>query len=306
MDASDFTAARRGFLNRPLVLVALMACAGISLSAGDANAGLSPGQSCAVKKLKEAAKVVGTMLKCVIPPGPPEFQGYPPGPCIQAAGARLTEAFVKLEAKGGCVSTDDAESIQVTLEDLVAKLSVLVPSDPPCAVPGQACGSCAGGGMCEPALPSGQNRNVCIDEGAIRGHTCSLTMCASDADCPKGEACFQPSGTTTQVPPVCCTGCTGCNDNDPCTQDLEAGLLCAHTPAPDGTPCDDGTVCNGHETCAQGICTVGPPLSCDDSNHCTTDKCHAFTGCEHTNLPPTTPCLLDNGGSGHCQDGKCE
>jgi hypothetical protein len=101
--------------------------------------------------------------------------------------------------------------------------------------------------------PSGLNRNVCIGEGAIGGHTCSLTTCASDADCPKGEACFQPSGTTTQVPPVCCTVCTGCNDNDPCTQDLEAGLLCAHTPAPDGTPCDDdGNVCNGQETCQQG------------------------------------------------------
>jgi hypothetical protein len=71
MGASDVTATRRGCLNRPLVLVALIACTGVSLSAMDANAGLSPGQSCAAKKLKEAAKVVGTMLNCVEPPGPP-------------------------------------------------------------------------------------------------------------------------------------------------------------------------------------------------------------------------------------------
>jgi hypothetical protein len=154
MDTSDLTAARRGFLNRPLVLVALVACAGISLSAGDANAGLSPGQSCAVKKLKEAAKVVGTMLKCEYPPGPPENQGAPPGPCIQAAGARLTEAFVKIEAKGGCIDSNDATAIRETIESLVRKLTVLIPSDPPCALVGQACGSCAGGGICEPALPA--------------------------------------------------------------------------------------------------------------------------------------------------------
>jgi hypothetical protein len=305
MDASDLTAARRGFLNRPLVLVALVACAGVGLSAGDANAGLSPGQSCAVKKLKEAAKVVGTMLKCVYPPGPPIDQGVPPDPCIQAAGARLAETFVKIEAKGGCVTTDDAHSIQLTLEDLVAKLSVLVPSDPPCAVPGQACGSCIGAGICEPALPSGLNRNVCINQGAIDAHFCSLTMCASDGDCPKGEACFQPSGTN--VPPVCCTVCSGCNDDNPCTEDLEAGLLCAHTPAPDGTRCDQvGSVCVGPDsTCQQGVCTTGPPLNCDDKNDCTVDFCDPFTGCGHANLPPTTPCAL-GAGVGHCQDGKCE
>ena len=113
MNGSQGTA--QGVLRRlPLVLVALVACAGIGLSAGDANAGLSAGQSCAAKKLKEAAKVVGTMLKCV---EPPVDQGVPPDPCIQAAGARLAEVFGKLEAKGGCVTTDDAQSIQVTLEE---------------------------------------------------------------------------------------------------------------------------------------------------------------------------------------------
>ena len=305
MYTSHGTAAQRALWKLPLGSLVLVAFAGIGLFAGDAIAGLSPGQTCAAKKLKEAAKVVGTMLKCVYPPGPPDFQGLPPGPCIQAAGARLTEAFVKLEAKGGCVTTDDAHSIQLTLEDLVAKLSVLLPSDPPCAVPGQACGSCTGGGICEPALPSGLNRNVCIDQGAIVGHTCSLTMCASDADCPKGEACFQPSGTTTEVPPVCCTVCSGCNDNDPCTQDLQAGLLCAHIPAPDAILCDDGNVCNGHETCQQGACTEGVPPTCIDHNPCTADFCDPFTGCGHTNLPPTTPCFLA-AGVGHCQDGVCE
>ena len=70
---------------------------------------------------------------------------------------------------------------------------------------------------------------------------------------------------------MCCTVCPGCNDNDPCTQDLQAGLLCGHIPAPDGTPCDDdGNVCNGPETCQQGTCTFGaPPLNCNDKNPCT-------------------------------------
>jgi hypothetical protein len=304
MNGSQGTAAQRVLWRFRLVPVALVACAGISLSAGDANAGLSPGQSCAAKKLKEAAKVVGTMLKCV---EPPVDQGVPPDPCIQAAGARLAEVFSKLEAKGGCIDTNDATAIQENIESLVRKLSVAIPSDPPCALVGQACGSCAGGGLCEPALPSDQNRNVCIDEGAIVGHTCSLTMCASDADCPKGEACFQPpSGATTQGPPVCCTVCTGCNDNDPCTQDLEAGLLCAHIPAPDGTPCDDdGDVCNGQATCQQGACTPGTPLNCNDNNACTLDLCLPFPGCVHDPLPDMMSC--DDGNActtnDHCAGG---
>ena len=105
---------------------------------------------------------------------------------------------------------------------------------------------------------------------------------------------------------MCCTVCSGCNDNNPCTEDLEEGALCAHTPSPDGTPCNQvGSVCYLRETCQQGVCTTGPPPNCDDGNDCTTDNCDPFTGCFHPNLPPTTPCALA-AGVGHCQDGVCE
>jgi hypothetical protein len=124
MYTSHGAAAQRALWKLPLGSLVLVASAGVGLFTGDATAGLSPAQSCAAKKLKEAAKVVGTMLKCVQPPGPPTDQGLPPGPCIQAAGARLTETFVKLEAKGDCIATDDATAIRETIESLVRKLTV--------------------------------------------------------------------------------------------------------------------------------------------------------------------------------------
>jgi hypothetical protein len=71
MSTSHGTAAQRPLWELPLGSLVLVASAGIGLFAGDATAGLSPGQICAMKKLKEAGKVVGTMLKCVQPPGPP-------------------------------------------------------------------------------------------------------------------------------------------------------------------------------------------------------------------------------------------
>jgi hypothetical protein len=298
MNGSQGTAAQRVLRKLPLVLAAVIACASIGLSAGDANAGLSPGQSCATKKLKEAAKVVGTMLKCVQPPPDRDF---PPGPCIQAAGARLAEAFVKLEAKGGCIDTNDAPAIQENIESLVRKLTVAIPSDPPCAVVEQACGSC-GGGRCERAVPSGaENRNVCVDLSS-----CSPvpTGCASDADCPKGSACFEDS--TANIPPVCCPVCPGCNDNDPCTQDLESGLLCAHLRAPDGTSCGDGNLCTGNAVCESGACTPGIPLDCADFNPCTADSCDPFTGCANDPAPLNgTPCGI-GAGLGHCDNGVCK
>jgi hypothetical protein len=46
--------------------------------------------------------------------------------------------------------------------------------------------------------------------------------------------------------------------------------------------CDDGDPCNGHETCQDGSCQAGTPLSCDDSVGCTDDVCDPAGGqCLH-------------------------
>ena len=45
--------------------------------------------------------------------------------------------------------------------------------------------------------------------------------------------------------------------------------------------CQDGNVCNGTEVCVGSTCQAGTPLSCGDSNACTTDTCDAAAGCQH-------------------------
>jgi hypothetical protein len=52
MHTSHATATRRALGKLPLGSLVLVASAGIGLFTGDATAGLSPGQTCAVKKLK--------------------------------------------------------------------------------------------------------------------------------------------------------------------------------------------------------------------------------------------------------------
>jgi hypothetical protein len=121
---------------------------------------------------------------------------------------------------------------------------------------------------------------VCIDHQALVDHECSGAVCSSDADCPKGEACFQAIATAQGG--TCCTICSGCYDNNPCTQDIAAGGLCLHLNDTDSSICSDGNVCNGVETCAQGACTEGVPLNCNDHNACTDDSCDPIAGCSHT------------------------
>ncbi len=75
--------------------------------------------------------------------------------------------------------------------------------------------------------------------------------------------------------------------------------LCAHGNIASGTTCSDGSVCTSGETCdGSGVCGGGSTLSCDDSNVCTTDSCHAVNGCD--NAPIT------GGGTTTCGVGTCQ
>jgi hypothetical protein len=300
MSASHGTAAQRALWNLPLGSLVLVASAGIGLFSGAATAGLSPGQTCAVKKLKASEQGFKALLKCV--ETSTISGGVPPGPCIQAAGTRLTETFVKLEAKGGCVTTADDLPVRRLIEATAGNLAVLLPGDPPCTAPGHGCGACGGGtrGTCFVALPAGQDRNVCIDHQALVDHECSGAVCSSDADCPKGEACFQAVATAQGG--TCCTICSGCYDNNPCTQDIAAGALCLHLNDTENNPCSDGNVCNGVEGCAaDGTCLPGTPPTCDDKNPCTADSCDPVAGCKNDPAPRNgNPC--DDGNACTIQD----
>ncbi len=69
-----------------------------------------------------------------------------------------------------------------------------------------------------------------------------------------------------------------CDDGNPCTTDALAGSSCSHTPLPAGSACNDANACTTNDHCdATGHC-VGTPITVDDGNPCTLDRCDAATG----------------------------
>ncbi len=104
--------------------------------------------------------------------------------------------------------------------------------------------------------------------------------CTTDADCDDGNVC-----TTDTCEGCACVHRATCDDGNPCTTDTcdpQAG--CQHAPVPDGTPCADGNLCNGTETCRNGTCTPGTPLSCDGTSRCAADTCDPRLGCTYPPL----------------------
>jgi hypothetical protein len=94
-------------------------------------------------------------------------------------------------------------------------------------------------------------------------------------------------------------------------------LACEPLALPDHVYCDDGDPCTTGDTCLQGVCSGGRPVTCDDANPCTQDACKESDGqtaCTHTPLTGDA-CddgnlctLLDACAEGHClgTGGACE
>ena len=104
-------------------------------------------------------------------------------------------------------------------------------------------------------------------------------VCQTDADCDDNDVC---NGTERCQDNLCRSGTVlDCDDGNACTDDAcDAQTGCAHTPN-DARACGDGDACNGQERCQGGFCQPGEPLSCDDSDVCTTDGCDPALGCRH-------------------------
>ena len=127
-----------------------------------------------------------------------------------------------------------------------------------------------------------------------------LTECAVEADPDAAEEC---DGFDNN--------CDGQTDENTCTDAAEClkgscnpASGCSYAPAP-GT-CDDGSACTKNDKCFNGVCT-GDPVSCDDSNPCTTDSCDAKKGCANESVSDGTAC--DDGApctvGDVCKGGKC-
>ena len=111
-------------------------------------------------------------------------------------------------------------------------------------------------------------------------------QCEADEDCLEVDDADLCNGTLhcveteCQVDPATVVQCNTTGDTDcvltlcnPQTGECQAG------DAPAGTPCDDGDACTFGESCGQGVCGGGLPLTCDDKNMCTEDKCESDQGC---------------------------
>jgi hypothetical protein len=68
--------------------------------------------------------------------------------------------------------------------------------------------------------------------------------------------------------------------------------------------CDDGDACTENDTCLNGQC-VGDPITCNDQNECTDDRCDAVLGCIYTEHDRACSdgdlCTYDD----HCTGGTC-
>jgi hypothetical protein len=57
---------------------------------------------------------------------------------------------------------------------------------------------------------------------------------------------------------------------------------CQTESANEGSPCSDGDLCTMNDICANGTCTGGPTVNCNDANPCTDDSCLSESGCAYS------------------------
>jgi len=94
------------------------------------------------------------------------------------------------------------------------------------------------------------------------------------------DRCNPTTGACEHLP-------VNCDDGNECTKDFcdPASGLCRHDPQV-GAPCNDGDACTQDDTCVQSplgpVICQGSPVSCDDQNPCTFDRCDPANGqCVH-------------------------
>ena len=135
-----------------------------------------------------------------------------------------------------------------------------------------------------PALTC-EDGNPCTDDTCVPETGCLFEDNTIDCDdlnaCTTGDLCVE--GACVSGPPL------DCGDQDPCTDtgcDPVTGCIADHNTA----PCDDQNACTSGDTCEQGACSPGEPVSCDDGQFCNGDEtCDVDTGC----VPGEAPAVPD-------------
>ncbi|MFH1530640.1 MAG: hypothetical protein ABIK09_07890 [Pseudomonadota bacterium] len=147
--------------------------------------------------------------------------------------------------------------------------------------------TCAPVSGCVDGTPLGcDDGNPCTDDSCVSGVGCAFAFnsvpCDDGLVCTVGDLCV--SGTCVGPEPK------GCDDGDPCTDDVcVPGLGCFSFF--NAASCDDGDACTTGDHCQVGVCTPLGGLDCDDGSDCTEDSCDPGAGCVNAAL------------AGPCDDG---
>ena len=218
----------------------------------------------------------------------------------------------KLCAAGSAKTCDDTEVC--TVDSCDSKTGDCVFSGLPkeattCDADGSVCtvsDACKSGKCATGSAKNCEDGNKCTNDGcdAKTGCTHIPSTEACDADgskCTVGDACKDKA---------CVAGTAkNCEDSEICTVDScdkkTGDCVFAGLPKK-GAACDaDGSVCTIGDACDAGKCAAGPTKKCDDANVCTTDSCHAKTGCSY--LANTANCSDGNGCTvvDACKDKAC-
>ena len=170
--------------------------------------------------------------------------------------------------------------------------------------------ACTQGDLCKGSTCQGigslecDDGNPCTtDSCAIEGgctYTFNELPCSDGNQCTVGDTCIE--GACTSL------GDFGCDDGNPCTEDVcDDTLGCVFTA--NDAPCDDGNACTTKDTCVEHMCKGLETLPCDDGESCTVDYCDAVNGCSAQPIPG--PCsdgdvcsVGDSCSNGTCQPGE--
>lgn len=141
-------------------------------------------------------------------------------------------------------------------------------------------GLCAG--RIDPCPYSGDGDGDCTEscdevDDSCEGVDADGAPCDDGLACTLGERCLagscQPSGLT------------GCDDLDPCTDELctpDGSCLSTFNAA----PCDDGNACTVEDRCDRGECRGTHEIDCADHDLCSLDVCDPADGtCHHVYAP---------------------
>ncbi|MDO9022945.1 MAG: lamin tail domain-containing protein [Deltaproteobacteria bacterium] len=151
--------------------------------------------------------------------------------------------------------------------------------------------TCNAAGVCTAGTPL-----VCADAspcttdscnpatGCVNAPVAAGTPCADADACNGAETCNAVGACTAGTPLVCA-------DANPCTVNTcNPASGCAVAFLDDGTVCGNTNVCTGRQVCGSGLCVTAAPLTCVDTNPCTTDACNPASGCDFPPVAAGTSC----------------